>query len=551
VHRPRIRFAHQVLALQVGVVTLVVGVGFILVSYLLDDELTNQYRQRALAVARTVAADASIAAEADREDPDHVIQQRAEAARRASDALFVVVTDREGLRLSHPNPELIGKPVSTDPREALAGREVVSTEQGTLGLSARAKVPLRNAGGSVVGEVSVGFDADDVTTEVARLLALAGTFLGGALLLGVAGSALLSRRLKRLTLGLEPHELSEMVQEHEAVLHGIGEGVLAADATGRITVGNGEASRLLGVELPVGVALTELDLPAGIRAALAADEPVDNLITIAGDRVLVANHRLVRRDGRDLGRVLTLRDRTDLEALTRELDAVRALTAALRAQRHEFANRLHVLSGLLQTGHTAEAIDYLAAVSAGPAGRLSPDSEVLRDPYLQAFLGAKIAEATERAVRLSLSETTWVPARVTAPVEVTTVIGNLIDNALEAARLGERRPAWVEADLISDGDTLHVTVSDSGPGVPDDFREHVFVEGMSTRDGGVTWPGSAGTAPPSGFAAGDRGLGLAIARQAARSTGGDITLADGKGDDHGAVFVARLPGVLVESAEGP
>lgn len=530
-HRPRIRFARQILALQVGVVALVVGVGFALVSYLLDADLTNQYQQRALAVARTVAADSSIASAVSIDDPERVVQQRAEAVRRSTGALFVVVTDRSGLRLSHPNPDLLGKPVSTDPSEALAGREVVTVERGTLGLSARAKVPLRRADGEVIGEVSVGFAADDLSTEVARLLGLAGTFLGGALLLGVAGSALLARRLKRLTIGLEPHELAEMVQEHEAVLHGVGEGVLAVDAAGRISVCNGEASRLLGVEMAVGQHASDVDLPAGIRAALAADEPIDNLITIAGDRVLVVNHRLVRRDGRDLGRVLTLRDRTDLEALTRELDAVRTLTAALRAQRHEFANRLHVLSGLLQTGHTAEAIDYLTAVSTGPAGGLGPGSEAVRDPYLQAFLGAKTAEADERAVTLRLSDTTWVPARVTAPVEVTTVVGNLVDNALEAARLGERRPAWVEVDLITDGDTLHLTVVDSGTGVPDELRDTVFTEGVSTRDGS------------------DRGLGLVLARQAARSRGGDVTMADGSGDDHGAVFVARLPGVLVESVE--
>src|SRR6266545_4698000 len=505
---PRVRFARQMLALQIGVVTLVVGVGFTLIGWLLDTELTKQYEQRALAVARTVAADAVIGNAAARHDPEHVVQARAEAVRARTGALFVVVTDRTGLRLSHPNPDLLGQPVSTDPSAALSGREVVIVERGTLGRSARAKVPLRDGTGAVVGEVSVGFATDEIRGEV----------------------------VQRLGLGLEPHELAELVQEREAVLHGIGEGVLAVDAAGRVSVCNGEASRLLGVEVAPGTPVAELDLPPRLRAALDADSPADNVIALAGERVLVANYRGVRRDGRDLGGVLTLRDRTDLETLTRELDSVRALTKALRAQRHEFANRLHTIAGLLQIGHHREAVEYLHTLSTGSVTALGPGTDAVKDPYLQAFVAAKTAEAAEKGVRLELGETSWVPGRVVAPVEVTTVVGNLVDNALEAARLGARRPAWVELSLLADGDTLHVSVLDSGDGVPDELREEIFQAGVSTRDGD------------------DHGLGLALAQHAARARGGQIRLADtGSAADagsagHGAVFVARLPAAL---GDGP
>ena len=533
---PRVRFARQMLALQIGVVTLVVGVGFTLIGWLLDTELTKQYEQRALAVARTVAADAVIGNAAARHDPEHVVQARAEAVRARTGALFVVVTDRTGLRLSHPNPDLLGQPVSTDPSAALSGREVVIVERGTLGRSARAKVPLRDGTGAVVGEVSVGFATDEIRGEVVQRLGLVALFAGAALLLGVAGSVLLARRLNRLTLGLEPHELAELVQEREAVLHGIGEGVLAVDAAGRVSVCNGEASRLLGVEVAPGTPVAELDLPPRLRAALDADSPADNVIALAGERVLVANYRGVRRDGRDLGGVLTLRDRTDLETLTRELDSVRALTKALRAQRHEFANRLHTIAGLLQIGHHREAVEYLHTLSTGSVTALGPGTDAVKDPYLQAFVAAKTAEAAEKGVRLELGETSWVPGRVVAPVEVTTVVGNLVDNALEAARLGARRPAWVELSLLADGDTLHVSVLDSGDGVPDELREEIFQAGVSTRDGD------------------DHGLGLALAQHAARARGGQIRLADtGSAADassagHGAVFVARLPAAL---GDGP
>jgi two-component system CitB family sensor kinase len=538
--RPRFPFTRQVLALQVAVVTLVVGVGFVLFGWMVDRELINQYGQRSLGVAHSVATDPIVIAAATRRDeatgrydPDGVVQQRAEAVRVATGALFVVVTDRNGLRMSHRDPSKIGERVSTSPDETLSGKEVVRRELGTLGWSVRAKVPLYDGSAKVVGIVSVGFSDAEIGAYRMRLLTLAAPFAASALLLGVAGSWLLTRRLKRQTLGLEPHELAELVQEREAVLHGAGEGVFAVDAQGRVSVCNGEAARLLGVAPVLGTPMSELDLPAGIRSALSEDRDADNLITIAGSRVLIANSRGVRRGRRDLGRVLTLRDRSDLEALTNELDAVRALTEGLRAQRHEFSNRLHTIAGLLQIGHHAEAVEYLHTLSAPTLADTSTAAEQIRDPCLRAFLGAKTAIATEKGVCLNLGEESWVPDRVTAPIEVTTVLSNLVDNAIEAARLGSRRPATVDVVLACEEDRLHVYVADSGDGVPDPLRKRIFVQGVSTRDGD------------------GRGLGLALAQQAAHSLGGEILLADPGGSGSGAVFTSRLPGVLSPVVEVP
>ena len=521
--RRPIPFAWQVLGLQVGLLVVVFGLGCGLIGWLFDRELTEQYGVRALAVAHTLATDPAVAAAAAEEDPAGILPARAAKAQVASGALFVVITDRHGLRLAHPTPELLHERVSTDPTAVLEGHDRINVERGTLGLSARGKTPLRDPGGTIVGEVSVGFRVSEIRAYVWQQLGLAGVVAGCALLLGVAGSALLSRRLKRLTLGLEPHELAELVQEREAVLRGISEGVLAVDAAGRVSVCNAEAARLLGADARPGSPVGELGLPAGLHSILERGE-ADNVITVAGDRVLVVNYRAVRRDGRDLGGVLTLRDRTDLENITRELESVRTLSNALRASRHEFANRLHVLSGLLQNDHRDEALEYLHAVAGGAVA--AGGAAEIDDPYLQAFVAAKTAEAAEKDVRLTLADTSWVGTRVSAPVEVTTVLGILVDNALEAARQGARRPAWVELALLSDADALHVSVADSGDGVGDGVREKIFTAGVSTRDE----PG--------------RGLGLALARQAARRLGGDVRLTAGRGDGHGAVFEASLPHAL-------
>jgi two-component system CitB family sensor kinase len=528
-----IRFSRQILLLQSGVVLLVLAVGVVLVDWLLHSTLTNQYGERALAIARTVAVDPVVIADVTAKKPGGELEKKVLAVTHQTQATFVVITDDKGIRLAHPTQDLIGGHVSTDADETLAGHEVVSVvEQGTLGLSVRSKTPVRTAGNRVVGEVSVGFETSDPTGEFYQLLLITIGFAIAALLLGIAGSALLNRRLRRVTHGLEPRDLTELLYEREAVLHGIGEGVLAVDAQNRVSVSNDEAERLLGTPLPIGVKLSEVDLSPRLHKAVAEGQPVDNLLAVAGNRVLVINSRSVRRDEKDIGTVLTFRDRTDLDTLTKELDSIRTLSDGLRAQRHEYSNRLHTLSGLLQLGHHDEAVEYLQSLTETSSSQPADVGDAVSDPYLQALLVAKTEQAKEKGMLLTVSDDSYVPTSVTDPIVVNTVLGNLVDNALHAARMGPRRPASVEVTLLAEGTTLHLSVMDSGPGVAEELRDTLFDEGVSTK----LAPG--------------HGLGLALAKQAARARGGDVWLANAGGDDNGALFVAALPGMLSPRQEG-
>ena len=466
--RRRLRFSTELLALQVAVVAAVVVVGFALFAVLLDRQLSSEYGQRALAVARSFAQDSDLRDEVaaysagDTAGPSLApalaagpVQAGAEAVRVRNDALFVVVTDDRGLRLAHPDPAELGLPVSTDPSTALAGGEEIVVQRGTLGDSARAKVPVyapddSSAAGTVVGAVSVGIDTEEIAAALGEDLQVAALYAVAALALGVGASALLNRRLRRLTLGVEPEELAGMASEHEAVLGGIGEAVVAVDPAGRITVANGEARRLFALELTTGTAVGRSGLPTRVTTLLTGTRSTaEPVLVVAGEKVLVCSVRTVHRAGRDLGLVLTARDRTDLELLTRQLDAVQTMSAALRAQRHEFANRLHVVHGLLAHGDRVEAGEYVQTLlGSGPLGTLLDGLDTVRDPTVQAFLSAKAAHARERAVTLRIGPETWLDAAVTDPVAVTTVLGNLLDNACDAAafrhhaaRLGGGRTA--------------------------------------------------------------------------------------------------------------
>ncbi|MET8468478.1 sensor histidine kinase [Streptomyces sp. NPDC006422] len=551
----RLRLRTQVLLLQSAVVALALTAAFGAFAYVNDRHVEREYQLRALGVARTVAANPVVRAQAARYSAsggpraeDDVaalaagpVQDVTQAARARTGSLFVVVTDDRGIRLAHPERSQLGRMVSTDPSRALAGHEVLDHDHAHLGEEIVAKVPVYAPGSRrVVGEANAGVAASHVHDQVVRVLLGGLACLAVALLVGVVASAALSRRWRRLTLGLEPEELVGLVQEQEAVLHGIGDGVLALDAWERVTVVNDEARRLLGVEGPVGGPVSAWGLnPRVLEVARSAGadggggEPV---LTAAGERLLVVSARRVRRADRDLGTLVTVKDRTDVESLTRQLDAVQAMSSALRAQRHEFSNRLHVVAGLVHGGHLTQAARYLEELlGTGSASVSLPGLDAVDDAYLRTFLRAKAAQAREKGVELVLGEGTWVDSPVAEPVDVTTVLGNLLDNAVHAAGEGGRRDRRVEVELMTQGTTLVVTVADSGDGVPEGRAEDIFEEGVSTKEGASSVPGG-------------RGVGLSLVRQIARGRGGEVDLvAPGEDDLGGAVFVARLPGVLEEA----
>jgi two-component system, CitB family, sensor kinase len=548
--RVDVRLATQVLLLQVAVVALTLGLAGALLAFLSHQRIAAEVGTRALDIAQVVAAAPAVRADVARYDDAPLtpgtaltnelaagqLQGIASEVQKSTDVLFVVSTNNQGIRLAHPDRAALGQHVSTDPAEALAGHEVVLRQSGTLGPSVRAKVPVFQLDSNrVIGEISVGVSTSAVHRQLWTDVRTAAVLVGLALLIGIIGSVLLSRRWRALTLGLQPAELAEMVRGQAAVLHGIGEGVLAADTSWKTTFVNDEACRLLEIGAEPGRPVEEIGLTPRVFELFKSAESSPTIATV-GDRIVVVSARRVSRDGRDLGSVLVVRDRTDVESLTRQLDAVQLMSTALRAQRHEFANRLHLLNGLLHSGHVEEAAKYLEELlGSGPLGSALPGIESVQDAFLQAFLAAKAASAREAGVTLTIGENTWVSGRLALPVDVTTVLGNLLDNAIDAARTGHNETKVVEVELLQDGSTLHITVADSGDGVTPDFVEHVFTEGKSTK--------------PQSAIPGGRGIGMALSRQISRALGGDVWLSS-PGDPTaqlcGAEFIARLPGVMVE-----
>ncbi|WP_207569141.1 sensor histidine kinase [Mycobacterium decipiens] len=557
-----LRLASRILQLQLVVVTLTLMVAFVLFVQFNRHRLDIQYGNHALDIARVVAASPTVLGNISRYDQTSLtrspalvdelaagpLQAVSSRVGQRTHVLFVVIANSHGIRLAHPVRDQLGLRVSTDPTKVLAGHEEVLHQSGTLGRSIVGKVPVLEPGSEkVLGMVSVGISTKAFDEQFSRNLRVLAPLGGAALLIGVAGSVALARRWRGLTLGLRPAEMAELVRTQAAVLHGIGEGMLATDKAGKVTFVNDEACRLLEIGNELGRRIDAIGLTPRVLEVFTAADATPTLATV-GQRIVVVSARRVSREGRELGTVLVVRDRTDVESLTRQLDAVRVMSTALRAQRHEFANRLHLLNGLLHTGHLEEGMRYLEELlGAGPLGSAVPGIDSIRDTHLQAFLAAKAAAAREAGVTLKIGENTWVSGRLELPVDVTTVVGNLLDNAIDAARVSGASadtPKEVEVELLQENSTLHVTVADSGDGVAPDFVEQLFTEGTTTK-------------PDSGIPGG-RGIGLALSRQISRALGGDLWLSspgnpaakpEAGAGLRGAEFIARLPGVMAEEAQ--
>ncbi|MFC9593471.1 ATP-binding protein [Streptomyces sp. NPDC056944] len=519
------RVFSQVLLMQLAIATgvTVLATGLFLAP--LSAQLDDQAMRRALAIAGTTASP-RLAADLTGSRPSArgPVQAEAERIRTSTGAEYVVVMDTRGVRWSHTDPAQIGRVVSTDPSAVLAGNEVMEIDSGTLGRSARGKAPLRDADGRIVGAVSVGIEYDSVRDRLLAAIPGLLAYAGGALAAGALAAYLISRRLQRQTHDLAFSDISALLAEREAMLHGIREGVVALDRHGSVRLMNDEAQRLLGVG-PEAAGRPLDEVLGGGRTAdvLAGRVTGEDLLTVRGHRVLIAN-RMPTDDG---GAVATLRDRTELERLGRELDSTRGLIDALRAQDHEHANRLHTLLGLLELEMHEEAVEFVTEVVGVHRATAEQVTEKVHDPLLAALLVGKATVAAERAVSLRLAPDSLLPDRLVDPRELVTVVGNLVDNALDA--VAGTPGARIEVSFRAEGRTVVLRVSDSGPGVPEDRRELIFTEGWTTK------------ALPSH---GKRGLGLALVRRLAERRGGTAGVVDGS--EGGAVFTVVLPDALTD-----
>ncbi|MFD7443199.1 ATP-binding protein [Streptomyces sp. NPDC059909] len=530
---PRLRsLAGQLFAMQVVLVAAIVA-GFAFFTYVTGRAQAEETARRQTTATATAVADSpSVVAAARSADPTAVLQPYAERLRKDSGVTFVVIMAPDGTRWTHPEPGEIGRTYLGHIDEALRGRTYSETYTGTLGPSVRTVAPVRDSG-RIVALVSAGITIDRISEQVRQQLTALLGMAGAALVLGGVGTYVINARLRRHTHGMNAAELSAMHDYHQATLHAVREGLLMLDGRRRIALINDGARELLGLDADaVGRGVDELGLPPGLTGALLSSEPRVDELHLTADRVLVVSTQPVV-GGERRGTVVTLRDHTELQALTGELDSERGFTQALRAQAHEAANRLHTVVSLIELGRVDEAVRFATAELELAQALTDRVVTAVAEPVLAALLLGKAAQANESGVELVLTDDSrlddgvlppWLPQR-----DLVTILGNLIDNAVEAASGAGGVPAQratgaararVTVTVRTDHDELVLRVADTGPGVRPGDTDAVFRRGWSTRGPG-------------------RGLGLALVRQAAHRGRGTVEV--GQGADGGAEFTVRLP----------
>lgn len=521
--RPRrgSRLVRQLLVLQVVTVLLTVGGLAALGVWGARAAADDGAAALTLATAQATAVDPAVVAALSAPDPSATLQPLTQQIQLQTGTAFVVVMTVDGIRFSHADPARIGERYIGTIAPAAAGGTVSETYVGTLGPSVRSVVPVRAGDGRVVGLVAVGQLTTRIGDQVvAWLPAIIGTAAGAAVL-GAALAWLLARRVRRQTLGLEPEEIAAAYAHHDAVLHAVREGLLVVDPEGRVVVVNAEARALLG--LPSGPlqgrGLAELGVDPAVREIVGQHGEVRDALALAGERVLLVNRTPAGPAAGAGTAVVTLRDRTELAAAVRERDDARGRAEAMAGQAHEFANRMQTVLTLVQLGSTDDALHAGSAAVRGARGPV--DDVAVGDPVLAAVLADKGWAATDRGVELRVDDDTepgpWTPD------DLLTILGNLLDNALDAVAAvpaGQRRICVTLADG-PDGRTMEVR--DTGPGIPESARTEVFTRGWSTKQAAPGRP---------------RGIGLALVARVVTRLGGTV---DVTGADPGTCMRVHLP----------
>jgi len=491
-----------------------------------EDLLREQVGRKALEVAQTVALNEQIRTGLKAGD-SAIVQVVAEGIRHATGSEFVVVGDRQGIRFSHPDPEKIGKHfVGGDIDAALQeGRSYSSQAIGTLGPSLRGIVPLRDVQDEIIGFVAVGYLISDINLMIRDKQLEILSYVAIVLLFGVFGASLIARGLKAAIMGLEVHEIAALFNERNAIIGAIREGIIAVDGGGYITFVNSAARSYLGEDFDRelrGQPLRDVCPCPDLANALAEGETLFDREMVLQSRPMIVN--ILPLGAERGGLVASFRPKDELDRLTRELYHMQEYSELMRAQTHEYSNKMHTIAGLIQLGAHQEALDLVMTEASGYQELIHNLTETVPDPVIAGVILGKYNRACELKIELefdpqnSFSE---VPPEL-GRESLVTILGNLIDNAFDAVRENDSN-RLVRLYLTDLGPDLIIEVEDSGPGIAEEVTATLFESGVTTKEG-------------SG-----RGTGLALVQRAVDMLGGQITYNDG--ELGGALFTVILPKV--------
>ncbi|MGA4719997.1 ATP-binding protein [Fictibacillus nanhaiensis] len=516
----------KLIIISCSLIFLVIAILAVIFQNMFEDTMKSQIGERALSVSYAVSNNPLVIDAFERDDPSKSIQPYAEKIRKKTGAHYIVVGNKEGVRYSHPIKERIGKKmVGGDNQKALSGEPSITEATGSLGPAVRGKSPIRNNDGEIIGLVSVGFLTDQIKEDIwpyKLKIIIIGTI---TLLLGTLGSVLIAKGVKRATHGLEPKEIGLLYKEKSAILEAIREGVIAVNREGEITLVNHTALQMLeiGSENLIGKNVLRaipntrlLDVIASGQNEFDEQMKLGNTKVIANRIPILDNHDQV------IGAVATFRNRDELYRLNEELAQVKSYSEGLRAQTHEFSNKLYLISGLIQLGSYQEAQDIITKESNVHQYFTQFIMDQISDPYIGGLLIGKFNRSNELRVAFTIdsaSQLKDIPDSMDRQLLVT-IIGNLVDNAMDAVLESRTHEPIVKISLSDFGEQLIMEVEDNGEGIPENIANMLYKKGFSTKGQ-------------------DRGYGLFLIKQAVEVLNGQIFYERTKADT--TLFTVIIP----------
>ncbi len=455
-----------------------------------------------------------------------------------SDASYIVIGDSHEIHLYHSSqPQSVNHPmVGGDNAEVLSGKTIISVRQGGIGVSLRSKAPILDASGKVIGIVSVGYLTSYINDITLNQLAQA-LFFGLLLLIALFGfSWLFSKNLKKQMFWLEPREIALLVRQQKALMEAIYEGVIAIDDRLKILTINRAARELLGLTQPEQQLIGQ-----PINKVISTQDNFFNLgnaqrerhdeIALFNQRQVIVNRVPIELPAPALhGWVYSFRDKNDINTLSSQLSQVTRYADNLRIMRHEQLNWTATLAGLLQMRRYDEALEYVQSQSAGAQAVLDFVSQRFRSPALCGLLLGKYVSAHEKGIELSFDPACQLKTfpQSMGENELMSIVGNLLDNAVEATLKVDAPHAPVELYLTQTGDQLIIEVADQGAGIDAEIRPRLFEQGVSSKP--VSHSERTGS---------EHGIGLYVVASYVRQAQGMIEISENQ--PRGTVFSVFIP----------
>ena len=488
-----------------------VSITWLMVSMLVSSILEEYIGRNALNVSKTVSL-TTVVHEGLKNKNSTQIQLYAESVRKATGARFVVVGDHEGRRYSHPVPERIGKLMvgGDNPRALERGEAYVSKAVGTLGPSMRGKVPIFANSGKVIGVVSVGYLQETVESVTEGYLQRVLLWVFGLFLFGGIGTWLIARNVKQSIFGLEPVEIARLFRERNAILDSIREGVVAINDKGQVTMLDHEAAKILKIppESGIGTSIESILPQTRMLEVLKSGEEQFDQEMIIGDIEVIVNRVPIWQNDRVAGVVSSFRRKDEIDRMAQELTQIQEYSEVLRTQTHEYSNKLHTLAGLIQLGSHQEALDLIGRETSGYQELLGTLAETVPEPLLSAIILGKYNRAQELRINFQLdpeSRMIDIPKKINRE-KIVTILGNLLENALEAAQEKTSRRRTVLLSMTDFGNDLIFEVEDSGSGIEDESVDLSLQHGFTTKSGT------------------GRGIGLSLVHENLKYLGGHLTV---------------------------